>query len=182
MSKSPAIFLDRDGVIIENRSNYVRRWEDVAFFPAALLALEKIQECPYKIIMVTNQSAVGRGILSLETAVSLNNRIIDTVRRQNGRIDAAYICPDPPGVNSPCRKPEPGMLIQAAREHDLDLANSMMIGDALSDVQAGQAAGVKTAVLLLTGRGVDQYNKPERKQLPTFLTFNDLAAALEALV
>ncbi|MBK8900864.1 MAG: HAD-IIIA family hydrolase [Anaerolineaceae bacterium] len=178
MSKQPAIFLDRDGVFMENRANYVRCWEDVAFFPEALAALARIRAVPYKIIVVTNQSAVGRGIMSLATAVALNQQILDEVRRANGRIDAAYLCPAPPGTNDPCRKPRPGMLLQAAEEHNLDLSQSYMIGDALTDVMAGQAAGVKQAILLLTGRGVAQAQLPLAAELPPFATFPTLAGAL----
>lgn len=181
MPTQPALFLDRDGVFIENRANYVRRWEDVEFFPQALTALARIREIPYKIIVVTNQSAVGRGIMSLETAVALNNRILEGVRQANGRIDASYLCPAKPGTNDPCRKPRPGMLLQAAQDHHLDLSQSYMIGDALTDVQAGQAAGVKHAILLLTGRGAAQAALPQAQELPSFATFANLAQALDHL-
>lgn len=181
MPKQPALFLDRDGVFIENRANYVRSWEDVVFFPQALEALAQIREIPYKIIVVTNQSAVGRGIITLETAVQLNNRILDVVREQNGRIDASYLCPAQPGLNDPCRKPRPGMLLQAAQEHNLDLSQSYMVGDALTDIQAGQAAGVKQTCLLLTGRGTAQAALPQANELPPFATFANLAEALAHL-
>lgn len=181
MPQQPALFLDRDGVFIENRASYVRSWADVAFFPEALAALARIREVPYKIIVVTNQSAVGRGIMSLETAVALNQRIVDEVGRGNGRIDATYLCPAAPGTNDPCRKPRPGMLLQAAQEHNLDLSHSIMIGDALTDIQAGQAAGVQQAVLLLTGRGAAQAQLPLAAELPPFATFPTLAAALNHL-
>lgn len=177
-AKQPALFLDRDGVFIENRANYVRGWEDVQFFPKALAALARIRAVPYKIIVVTNQSAVGRGIISLETAVALNNRILEVLRQANGRIDASYLCPAKPGTSDPCRKPRPGMLLQAAQEHKIDLSQSYMIGDALTDIQAGQAAGVMQAILLLTGRGQDQAQLPQAKTLPTFITFSTLANAL----
>ena len=181
MPKQPALFLDRDGVFIENRDSYVRSWEDVAFFPQALTALARIREIPYKIIVVTNQSAVGRGIISLETAVQLNDRILEVVREGNGRIDASYLCPAQPGTNDPCRKPRPGMLLQAAQEPNLDLSQSYMIGDALTDIQAGQAAGVKQAILLLTGRGTAQAALPKAAELPPFVTFANLSQALQHL-
>jgi D-glycero-D-manno-heptose 1,7-bisphosphate phosphatase len=181
MSKQPALFLDRDGVFIENCANYVRNWQDVTFFPQALTALARIRAIPYKIIVVTNQSAVGRGILSLETAVALNERILDVVREGNGRIDASYLCPAKPGTDDPCRKPRPGMLLQAAKEHNLDLNQSIMIGDALTDIQAGQAAGVKQAILLLTGRGEAQSQLPQAKDLPSFAIFPALGEALNHL-
>jgi D-glycero-D-manno-heptose 1,7-bisphosphate phosphatase len=178
----PALFLDRDGVIIENQPNYVRRWEEVHFFPQALTALARIAHTPYKIILVTNQSAVGRGILPYETVLALNNRIIEQVQHAHGRIDATYICPDAPWENSGCRKPLPGMLHQAAQDHNLNLHQSIMLGDALSDVQAGRAAGVHTTALLLTGRGTDQATQPEAATLAPLLTFPDLQTALLTLI
>lgn len=182
MTLTPAIFLDRDGVIIENCANYVRSWADVAFFPQALTALAHIRHCPYKIIVVTNQSAVGRGIISLETAVSINNRVIEVIEKANGRIDATYICPDAPGSSSPCRKPKPGMLLQAAQEHQLDLNRSIMVGDALTDVQAGRAAGVRHVVMVLTGRGREQTQKPEVKEMEPLPVYEDLTAVLNKLI
>ncbi len=179
MTLTPAIFLDRDGVIIENRADYVRTWEDVAFIPQALTAMARLGKLPYKIIMVTNQSAVGRGIISLETAVSINNLVIEVVERENGRIDGAYICPDAPGNNSPCRKPQPGMLLQAAEEHFIDLSRSIMVGDALTDLQAGSAAGVKHSVILLTGRGKKQIKLPAATQSAPFPVYKNLKAFVE---
>jgi D-glycero-D-manno-heptose 1,7-bisphosphate phosphatase len=182
MSLSPALFLDRDGVIIENCHTYVRSWEDVEFFPQALAALARIRDCPYKIILVTNQSAVGRGILTLETAVNLNNRIIEVVRQHHGRVDDAYICPDSPDNETGCRKPKPGMLLQAAADHNLDLSQSYMIGDALTDVKAGRAAGVRQSVLLLSGRGQAQYKLPAAADLSPIPIYKDLNAALFELI
>jgi len=179
MALTPAIFLDRDGVIIENLANYVLTWEDVAFFPQALSALAQIREYPYKIIIVTNQSAVGRGILSLETAVSINNRVIEVIRQENGRVDGTYICPDAPGSNSPCRKPQPGMLLQAAQEHQIDISRSIMVGDALTDLQAGRAAGVRHAVMVLTGRGRKQVMLPEAALAAPFPIYEDLKTFVE---
>jgi D-glycero-D-manno-heptose 1,7-bisphosphate phosphatase len=178
----PALFLDRDGVIIENRPDYVRQWADVAFFPQALAALAQMRHTPYKVIVVTNQSAVGRGLMTMETAVTLNEQIMETVRQSGGRIDASYICPDAPGQETGCRKPLPGMLLQAAQEHDLDLSHSIMIGDALTDVQAGRAAGVPVSALVLTGRGRQQAAKPEASILLPFPVFRDLQEAITELI
>ncbi len=182
MPLSPALFLDRDGVIIENCANYVRSWDDVHFFPQALQALTQIRSSPYKIIVITNQSAVGRGILSWETAVALNERVLAVIRAGDGRVDAAYICPDAPGHESGCRKPQPGMLRQAARDHHLDLSQSIMIGDALTDVKAGRAAGVSESVLVLTGRGQAQANLPEATELAPLPIYADLFQALTDLI
>ena len=179
--KQPAIFLDRDGVIIENCSNYVRSWADVEIFPQAIEALVGLCDTPYRIVLVTNQSAVGRGLITRETAEAINDRLLAVIRADGGRVDAVYMCPHGPNDGCDCRKPRPGLLLRAAAELDIDLSRSVMIGDALSDVQAGQAAGVGQAMLLRTGRGRDQEQLPAAVGLPPFSVFNTLADALDSL-
>lgn len=179
--KQPAIFLDRDGVIIENCSNYVRSWADVEIFPQALAALAAVRESPYRIILVTNQSAVGRGLISHATASAINERLLGVIRAAGGRIDAVYMCPHGPDDRCACRKPLPGLLLQAAEDLDIDLTRSVMIGDALSDVQAGQAAGVSQSILLRTGRGRAQEQLPAAAGLPPFSVYETLTDALNSL-
>lgn len=176
--KQPAIFLDRDGVVIENCSRYVRSWADVEIFPQALDALAAVRDAPRRIVLVTNQSAVGRGIISHETAEAINDQLLDVIRRAGGRVDAVYMCPHGPDDGCGCRKPRPGLLLQAAADLNIDLDRSIMIGDALSDVQAGQAAGVAQAILLRTGRGRDQEQLPAAADLPPFRVYDTLADAL----
>lgn len=178
----PAIFLDRDGVIIENRSEYVRSWEDVAIFGQALTALARIKSSPYKIIVVTNQSAVGRGIISLEAVYEINNRLLKVIEQTGGCIDGIFVCPHAPKDNCDCRKPKPGLILQAADELRLDLMNSILIGDALSDIEAGQAAGVGKAALVRTGLGDEQVATKNSKALKPFSIYKTLADALADLV
>lgn len=178
----PALFLDRDGVIIENCPDYVRRWEDVRFIPQAIEALASIRTNPHKIVIVTNQSAVGRGLIPLETALQINQRIIETVERHGGRIDGSFICPHAPQDNCDCRKPRPGLFYQAANALKLDLGRSYLIGDALSDLLAGQAAGLRQTILVRTGRGAEQECLARPKELKPFLTFDSLPDALAALI
>jgi len=175
----PAVFLDRDGVIIENRDDYVRSWSDVEFFPAALAALQSFSSSPYRIILVTNQSAVGRGLITLAQAERLNRRITAAVKASGGRVDGTFMCPHAPQANCNCRKPRPGLLLQAAEALNLDLSRSFMIGDALSDLQAGRAAGVREAMLVRTGRGIRQAGLPEATLLQPFRAFDSLAEALD---
>ncbi len=177
----PALFLDRDGVIIENRADYVRTWEDVVFYPRALEALRLLRDAPYAIVIVTNQSAVGRGIITLEEAESINRRVAAHIRAHGGRVDGLYMCPHAPSEGCACRKPQPGMLLQAARDLHLDLARSWMVGDALTDVQAGQAAGVAQTVLLRTGRGMAQALLLQDAHLDGVLVVDDLLNLLPYL-
>ena len=173
-----AIFLDRDGVIIHNRANYVRSWADVRIYPRALRALARLAQLPAAIVVVSNQSAIGKGLLSLQESEQINSRIRELVAEQGGRLDAIYICPHNNTDHCQCRKPQPGMFVQAARDLRLDLAASWMVGDALTDMQAAAVAGIPHRILVLSGRG--------RKQLkiddgtPSFSISADLytAAAL----
>jgi D-glycero-D-manno-heptose 1,7-bisphosphate phosphatase len=177
-----ALFLDRDGVIIENRSNYVRNWSDVAFYPRVLTSLKKIESSKYKIFIITNQSAVGRGIISQETAVGINNQLVNEIESAGGRIDGVYLCPHTPDDTCSCRKPQPGMILEAADAFSLDLSRSILIGDALSDIIAGQTAGVGINVLVNTGRGGAQSALPLASQIPPFLVYDSLVEALSDLI
>lgn len=177
----PALFLDRDGVIVENRPNYIRSWADIFIFPQALEALVKVRIAPYKIVIVTNQSAIGRGLISLSEAEAINRRLVAEIEAAGGRIDAVMMCPHAPQDNCTCRKPLPGLLHQAAALLSLDLRNSILIGDALSDILAGQAAGVQTNVLVRTGRGAQQASLANTISIKPFLVYDTLAQALAEL-
>jgi D-glycero-D-manno-heptose 1,7-bisphosphate phosphatase len=178
----PAVFLDRDGVIIENVATYVRSWEDVSFLPGALTALACLQESPYKVVIVTNQSVVGRGLISYETAQSINDRILEAIHQAGGRIDGVYMCVHAPPQGCECRKPRPGLIMQAASELSLDLQRSLLIGDALSDIQAGQNAGIPVNIMVRTGRGEKQSRLPDANTLKPFLVYDRLEDAVNDLL
>lgn len=177
----PAIFLDRDGVIIENRPNYVRRWEEVEFFPQALAALARLKSSDHKIVVVTNQAGVGRGLIPMAVAEEINRRFWQAVEAAGGRIDGIYVCPHRPEDLCTCRKPRPGLLIRAAQELDIDLGRSVMVGDALTDLLAGQAAGVHQVALVRTGRGAQQAREAWPDGLRPFPIYATLAEALAEL-
>lgn len=172
-----AIFLDRDGVLIENRPEYVLRWPDVKILPNAIQALARLQG--YKVVIVTNQSAVGRGLMTLETANDINRKLMEVIRENNGQVDGIYMCPHTPVEQCNCRKPNPGLLLQAARDLSLDLNHSWMIGDAWSDLLAGHAAGVRGVIMLRTGRGSEQLIQLRPENLNEYFIFNDLSEALQ---
>ncbi len=178
----PAIFLDRDGVIIENRSNYVHSWDDVEFIPGALPALAKLKDCSYKIVIITNQAGVGRGILTLQVVNEINRRIRQAIIHANGRVDGIYVCPHKPDDGCNCRKPQPGLILQAARELDINLGQSILIGDNLTDVQAGQAARVGQVILVRTGLGEAFAQKLPAAGLSGTPVYDDLAQALAKVV
>jgi D-glycero-D-manno-heptose 1,7-bisphosphate phosphatase len=181
MRSRQAVFLDRDGVIVENRRDYVKSWEEVRFLPGSLEALRRLHRSPFVLVMVTNQSAVGRGIISLEQAMGINQRVIAEVEAQGGRVDASYLCPHHPDEGCDCRKPAPGMLLRAAEELHLDLHRSYVIGDAVSDIEAARAIGAQ-GVLLLTGRGAEQLSVLRARGLNDCLVMADLAAAIDHIL
>ncbi len=147
-----AIFLDRDGVIIINREDYVKSWDEVHFVPGASAAIRSLNEAGWRVVMVTNQSCVGRGIVTDAFVRAIHDRMLQEIAAEGGRIDSVFFCPHHPEVGCDCRKPLPGMLHQAAVELGIDLNSSYIIGDSLTDIQAGASAGVK-GVLVRTGHG-----------------------------
>jgi D-glycero-D-manno-heptose 1,7-bisphosphate phosphatase len=149
-----AVFLDRDGVINKDRPDYVRSWEEFEFLPGVLEALRVLAAGPHQVVVVSNQSGIGRGLVSRETVDEIHARMTEAVRRSGGRIDAVYYCPHRPDEDCPCRKPRPGLILKAARELDIDLAGSWLVGDDLRDLESAVAAGVRP-VLVRTGHGRD---------------------------
>ena len=133
-------------------------------------------------MIVTNQSAVGRGLVPFSTAQAINQELVDEIERMGGRIDGVYMCPHAPWEGCECRKPEPGLFFQAARELSLDLTRSMMVGDALSDIMAARTAGVSRQVLVRTGRGEAQAQLPEAASLQPLPVCETLTTALEDLL
>lgn len=177
-----AIFLDRDGVIIENRPEYVRSWADVEFLPHALTILARIAALPYRIIVVTNQAGVGRGIITQQTVAEINQKLVEEIRNSGGRVDGIYVCPHTPDEDCDCRKPKPGLIRQAADEFALDLERSFLIGDSLSDIEAGVAAGIPRLALVRTGLGSKFEKLLAEKGLSDVKVYDNLAEALMELI
>jgi D-glycero-D-manno-heptose 1,7-bisphosphate phosphatase len=144
-----AVFLDRDGVINRKmpEGSYVTCWEDFEFLPGAVEAIRTLKENGWLAIVATNQRAVARGLMSPSDLEHIHQKMTQSLRREGAAIDALYCCPHGSEDNCECRKPEPGMLLLAAREHGIDLSSSWMVGDTMKDVQAGKAAGCRTILI-----------------------------------
>jgi D-glycero-D-manno-heptose 1,7-bisphosphate phosphatase len=168
-----AVFLDRDGTIMEG-STYVGDVERVVLIPGAAAALKQLQDAGYWLFVITNQSGVGRGYFTREAVEAIHAHLDEYFTNAGVRFDRYYICPHHPEDNCDCRKPKPKFLLDAAREHGLDLSRCFMIGDRPSDIQAGINAGTKT-ILVLTGAGRDTLASQEVR--PDFVAENILAAA-----
>ncbi len=150
--RRPAVFLDRDGVINENRADYVKSWEELQLLPGALEALRTLANTPFAVVVVSNQAAVNRGLLNRQTLEEMHQRLWAVVTAAGGQLDAIYYCPHRPDETCTCRKPQPGMLLQAADHLHLALEQSYLVGDAITDLEAAVAAGVQP-LLVRTGRG-----------------------------
>ena len=158
MNLRPAIFLDRDGVVIED-VHYLATTDQVRFVPGSADAIAALNRAGWPVVIVTNQAGVGRGLFDIEAVHAVHRHLAEQLAGYGARIEAFYFCPHHPTAEVPefrtvcsCRKPQPGMLKQAAEELGLDLANSWMVGDRETDLQAGAAAGTRT-ILVRTGYG-----------------------------
>lgn len=147
MEKIKALFLDRDGVINYD-PGYVYRIEDFEFMPGIFEALAGFMTLGYEIFVVTNQSGIGRGYYSEDDFAKLSKYMIDEFKSYGIEIKKIYHCPHTPSDDCNCRKPKPGMILQALNEHNIDPQASLIIGDKPSDLEAARKAGVKSGYLI----------------------------------
>lgn len=156
----PAVFLDRDGTVIR-QVHYLSDPADVELIPGAAGALRDLRAAGFACVVVSNQSAVGRGMLTLEGVARVQEEFERQLAEEGAAIDGWYFCPAAPSttdrtvVEHPERKPAPGMLLRAARELGLDVASSWMVGDMISDILAGRNAGCRGTILVRTGYGAE---------------------------
>ena len=176
-----AVFLDRDGVINENRRDYVKSWDQFEFLPGALASLRRLANTPYAIVVLSNQSAINRGLVSWAEVNAINDRMLREIKQAGGRIDGVYVCPHCPDEACDCRKPKPGLLYQAADELGIDLASSYLVGDALCDMQAALTARC-VPLLVLTGRGKEELVRAHDARVVDFVYFPDLLQAVDFIL
>ncbi|HVU08206.1 MAG TPA: HAD family hydrolase [Verrucomicrobiae bacterium] len=149
-----AVFLDRDGTLIVEK-NYLHRPEDVEIFSGAGAALKKMADAGFKLIVVTNQSGIGRGYFTIAEAENVNRHLQNEFARAGVKFEKIYIAPEAPGQPSRGRKPSPQFLFDARDEFGLNLAESFVVGDKLIDLECGWNAGVKKSILVRTGYGAE---------------------------
>jgi D-glycero-D-manno-heptose 1,7-bisphosphate phosphatase len=146
-----AVFLDRDGVINRKLENdYVKSWDEFQFLPGVMEAIKAINEKGYLVIVVTNQRGIAKGLMTEKDLEEIHRRMIEELKkhvedpvRGSARIDDIFYCPHDNSDNCSCRKPKPGMLLQAQKKWDIDFAQSYIIGDSNSDLEAGQQVGCR---------------------------------------
>jgi histidinol-phosphate phosphatase family protein len=136
-----AVFLDRDGVINRVRPDHVKSWAEFEFLPNVLLALARLRELGRRVVVITNQAAVGRRLLAPDDLSRIHRQMSLAVQVAGGQIDAIYVCPHLPDSGCGCRKPGAGLFLQASAELKISLAASVMVGDTESDILAARSAG-----------------------------------------
>jgi D-glycero-D-manno-heptose 1,7-bisphosphate phosphatase len=172
--KRPAIFLDRDGVIIEEK-HFLIDSSQIEFVPGAIEALKTIDG--YLKIVISNQSGVARGFFTEEDVIKFQSVLAGILTENGIRIDSWRFCPHGPDDNCQCRKPSPGMILDEAGKFSVDLSKSWMIGDKRSDIAAGKAAGLKT-ILVMTGYGGSE---PDSEPVEPDFEVDDLKQAVEII-
>ena len=183
-----AIFLDRDGTLCEE-VGYVNHLSRSRLLPGSLEAIRLINQAGLLAVVTTNQSGVARGYFSQDLVEAVHAQLLSAISSGGARLDAIYYCPHHPSEGSPpwravceCRKPRPGMILRAAREHGIDFAGSYVVGDSVVDIEAGAAAGLP-GVLVLTGygRGLLEHQKHRFKTEPAHAA-EDLLGAVRFIL
>ena len=172
-----AIFLDRDGTLNHDSKAYVKSVDELKIFEETPTALKLFSRTGYLIIIITNQSGVGRNYFSEQELLKMHQKLIQTVKEEGGQIDAIYYCPHHPDDNCNCRKPGIANISKAMKRFDIDLESSYFIGDSPKDIETGYRAGCKT-VLVKTGlKDYSPHAVRQWKYEPDFIFDNILQAA-----
>ena len=182
----PALFLDRDGVVVEERE-YLSRIEDLAVVPGAAEAIAGANRAGWPVVLVTNQSGIARGYFDWQAFAAVQSELVERLRRRGAVLDMVLGCPfHPDGAppyrhpDHPWRKPNPGMLIEAARHLGIDLESSWLVGDKRDDLLAARAAGLRHAAHVMTGHGVTERRKLDARPIAglTVRRWNSIAEAV----
>jgi D-glycero-D-manno-heptose 1,7-bisphosphate phosphatase len=181
MVNRPAVFLDRDGTLLEE-AGYLDRLERLVFFPYSVDAVRLLNRGGFAVVIVTNQAGIARGIFKEAFVAEAHRHIADRLALGCARIDGFYYCPHHPDAaieafrqDCDCRKPRPGMFTRAAQELGLDLARSFVVGDRWHDLEAGQRVGAR-GILVRTGYGRTEEASPRPGLQPAAITDNVMEA------
>jgi D-glycero-D-manno-heptose 1,7-bisphosphate phosphatase len=173
------VILDRDGVINYDSAGFIKKPEEWKPIPGSLEAIARLNQDGYRVVVATNQSGVGRGLLDMATLNAITDKMHKALAQAGGRIDAVFYCPHTQDANCKCRKPKPGLYEDIASRFNVDLSGTPCVGDSLRDLQAAQQVGAQP-ILVLTGKG-----KQTAKQgglPPNTRTYADLDAAVKSLI
>jgi D-glycero-D-manno-heptose 1,7-bisphosphate phosphatase len=184
----PAVFLDRDGTLVDELG-FLARAEDLRLLSGAAEAVRRVNAAGLAAIVVTNQSGIARGLFGERELAAVHARLAQELARGGARLDDVLHCPHHPSEGVPpwrahceCRKPAPGLVLAAARAHGLALASSWMIGDSLRDLECGARAGLAGGILVLTGKGPEELATLSAAERARTLVAPDVRAAVELVL
>lgn len=175
----PAIFLDRDGVINHDSPEYIKNVREFSFIPGSAAAIARMSLAGWPVILVTNQSIIGRRMVPMEDLTAIFLALKKGVAEAGGEITDIFFCPHTPMENCDCRKPEPGMILAASKRHSIDLSASVLVGDSAKDILAARNAGVGCTILVGTGNGCSARGELRNKGIKEDHFFPDLSSAAD---
>jgi D-glycero-D-manno-heptose 1,7-bisphosphate phosphatase len=176
------VFLDRDGVISKDRTDYIKSWEEFEFIPGSLEAIKKLSENGFTPILITNQSVINRRMVTRDGLAYIHGKMTDAITSYGGKIETIYYCPHTPDNGCNCRKPKPGLILQAQKDYDLDLSTIAMIGDSMKDMVVAGEAGCGMTILVRTGKGKTTEKRLKEEGVRVDYVADDLLDAVKWLI
>jgi len=173
------VFLDRDGVINIDSSEYIKNESEFEFIPKSPEAIALLCKNGFHVIVITNQSIIGRNMAARKTLDAIFKKMKDGVKKAGGDIKDIFFCPHTPDDNCSCRKPKPGLILEAQKKYRIDLAKSCMVGDSVKDIECALHAGCSKTLLVKTGNGPEAARQLSQKGImPDFIGSDLYQAAL----
>ena len=164
-------------MINRDSPHYIKCWEEFEFLPRSIEAIRQLNANGFEVIVITNQSAIGRRFISADTLQDMHRRMREQIRRHRGNVLDIFFCPHRPEDNCDCRKPRPGLIQKACRKHAIRAQEAIMVGDSAKDIECARNAGCAAAVLVKTGNGIAAKAELERKNLQIDHVAEDLYGA-----
>ena len=171
------VFLDRDGVINKDSSEYIKNESEFEFIPKSPEAIALLTQNGFHVIVITNQSMIGRNMASQKTLDAIFKKMTDGVKQAGGNIKDIFFCPHTPEENCSCRKPKPGLILEAKKKYQIDLSCSCMVGDSTKDIECAVNAGCSKALLVKTGNGLEAAQALSQKGITPDFIGSDLYEA-----
>jgi D-glycero-D-manno-heptose 1,7-bisphosphate phosphatase len=178
-SLKKVVFLDRDGVINEDSPDYIKSWDEFTFIPRSLEAIRELTSHGFAVFVITNQSIIGRHMVTLEELLRIHERMKESITAADGSIQDIFFCPHTPDDDCDCRKPKPGLIHQARKKYQLDVRHATMVGDNAKDILCAKDAGCRYAILVKTGNSDMAQKALSKKNIACDYLATDLYDAVQ---